>query len=284
MPGGGSEAIILPALMGSAEAAALPAFLGAAVDAAAIGGLGSMLMGQDPLQGALLGGLTGGVLKGIAPQGLGSLFGGGINPSAEVISPALAAADPSLVASGAASMASEPSFLSKIAAPAALGLGALALDKFTAPEQVGPPLKERPESRPVSPLEREQQPVDPQSYLTPLGNRNFYKPYSMQPQYMAKGGHMRYLAEGGSSSASSSNIPPMGLSRYVKGRGDGQSDEIDAKLSNGEFVISAPVVSAIGRGSNDAGAKKLNKMQKDVMRRTYKGSKAPRAIGLGSYQ
>ena len=42
--------------------------------------------------------------------------------------------------------------------------------------------------------------------------------------------------------------------RYVKGDGDGTSDEVPAMLANGEFVIPADVVSKLGNGSNDAGA------------------------------
>jgi hypothetical protein len=46
--------------------------------------------------------------------------------------------------------------------------------------------------------------------------------------------------------------------RYVKGDGDGTSDEVPAMLANGEFVIPADVVSKIGNGSNDAGANVLD--------------------------
>jgi hypothetical protein len=46
--------------------------------------------------------------------------------------------------------------------------------------------------------------------------------------------------------------------RYVKGDGDGTSDEVPAMLANGEFVIPADVVSKLGNGSNDAGANVLD--------------------------
>ena len=45
---------------------------------------------------------------------------------------------------------------------------------------------------------------------------------------------------------------------YVRGAGTGTSDSIPAMLSNGEFVIPADVVSSLGDGSNDAGAKMLD--------------------------
>jgi len=46
--------------------------------------------------------------------------------------------------------------------------------------------------------------------------------------------------------------------RYVKGVGDGTSDDVPAMLANGEFVIPADVVSSLGNGSNDSGSKVLD--------------------------
>lgn len=46
----------------------------------------------------------------------------------------------------------------------------------------------------------------------------------------------------------------------VSGDGDGRDDKIPALLSDGEHVIPADVVSAMGRGSTKAGHKKLNDM------------------------
>ena len=48
---------------------------------------------------------------------------------------------------------------------------------------------------------------------------------------------------------------------YVEGEGDGQSDSIPAMLADGEYVIDADVVAALGNGSNKAGAKQLDKMR-----------------------
>ena len=58
----------------------------------------------------------------------------------------------------------------------------------------------------------------------------------------------QFFSEGGASMAN----------RYVKGDGDGTSDSIPAMLANGEFVIPADVVSNLGNGSNDSGAKILD--------------------------
>jgi len=56
---------------------------------------------------------------------------------------------------------------------------------------------------------------------------------------------------------------------YVDGPGDGRDDVINARLSDGEYVIDAEVVSLLGNGSNEAGAKLLDDMRKKI--RTHKG-------------
>lgn len=60
----------------------------------------------------------------------------------------------------------------------------------------------------------------------------------------------------------------MAAGTHVRGPGDGTSDDIPAMLSDGEYVIPAHVVSALGNGSNDAGAKMLDQFQ-DNIRRKY---------------
>jgi hypothetical protein len=60
--------------------------------------------------------------------------------------------------------------------------------------------------------------------------------------------------------------------RLLKGPGDGMSDHIPAtigdkqpaRLAEGEFVIPADVVSHLGNGSTDAGAKQLYKMMNKI--------------------
>jgi len=78
------------------------------------------------------------------------------------------------------------------------------------------------------------------------------------------------MAEGGLASAG----------RYLQGETDGMADEIpssidgkqDAALSHGEFVIPADVVSHLGNGNSDAGAKKLYEMM-DRIRQARTGTK-----------
>jgi hypothetical protein len=72
--------------------------------------------------------------------------------------------------------------------------------------------------------------------------------------------------------------------RMLKGPGDGMSDSIPAtigkrqpaRLADGEFVVPADVVSHLGNGSTDAGAKKLYGMMDKIRRaRTGKKKQAP---------
>ena len=75
--------------------------------------------------------------------------------------------------------------------------------------------------------------------------------------------------------------------KLLRGAGDGMSDDIPAvirgkgvqraALADGEFVIPADVVSHLGNGSTEAGAKKLYKMMEQIRRaRTGKSKQAPR--------
>ena len=96
-----------------------------------------------------------------------------------------------------------------------------------------------------------------------------------------EGHNPQFYSEGGLSS--------MG-NRYVKGDGDGTSDSVPAMLATGEFVIPADVVSNLGNGSNDAGAKILDEFmrvirahkQKHDAKRLPPDSKGPLAYLLQS--
>jgi hypothetical protein len=82
-----------------------------------------------------------------------------------------------------------------------------------------------------------------------------------------------------------------GIARLLKGRGDGMSDSIHAtiadkqpaRLADGEFVVPADVVSHLGNGSTDAGARHLYKMM-DKVRHARTGSKKQgKQIAAGGY-
>ena len=51
---------------------------------------------------------------------------------------------------------------------------------------------------------------------------------------------------------------------YVKGKGDGQSDDIPAMLADGEYVFDADTVASLGNGSSDAGAKLLDHFRESL--------------------
>jgi hypothetical protein len=54
------------------------------------------------------------------------------------------------------------------------------------------------------------------------------------------------------------------VSRYVRGGGTGQSDSIPAALSVGEYIMDADTVASLGDGSNEAGARALDKMRETI--------------------
>jgi hypothetical protein len=79
--------------------------------------------------------------------------------------------------------------------------------------------------------------------------------------------------------------------RMLKGPGDGMSDSIPAtisgkqpaRLADGEFVVPADVVSHLGNGSTDAGAKRLYGMMDKIRKaRTGKKKQAPQ-VKAGKY-
>jgi hypothetical protein len=75
----------------------------------------------------------------------------------------------------------------------------------------------------------------------------------------------------------------MAAGRYLSGGGDGMSDSIPAtindrqpaRLADGEFVVPADVVSDLGNGSSNAGAKKLYAMMKKIRTARHGTHKQP---------
>ena len=114
-----------------------------------------------------------------------------------------------------------------------------------------------------------------EEYKGPLSKFKYdpsrYSPLVPQPRRMAGGG----LSDLGS------YADYAGGGRMLKGPGDGMSDNIPAtiagkqpaRLANEEFVIPADVVSHLGNGSSDAGAKQLYKMM-DKVRAARTGKKS----------
>jgi len=112
-----------------------------------------------------------------------------------------------------------------------------------------------------------------------------------KPPYQANYSGMAGAAEGGIMSLASGGYAHGGKTynlgdysdggRLLKGPGDGMSDDIpatighkqEARLADGEFVVPADVVSGLGNGSTDAGAKHLYKMM-DKVRHARTGRKS----------
>lgn len=88
------------------------------------------------------------------------------------------------------------------------------------------------------------------------------------------------MADGGIAGYSLGGYAAGGNPRLLKGPGDGMSDNIPAmignkqpaRLADGEFVVPADVVSHLGNGSTDAGAKHLYNMM-DKVRKARTGNK-----------
>ena len=70
----------------------------------------------------------------------------------------------------------------------------------------------------------------------------------------------------------SGGIARLAKGQYLNGASDGMADKVparidgqqEARLSDGEFVIPADVVSHLGNGNSDAGAKLLKEMMSRV--------------------
>jgi hypothetical protein len=112
-------------------------------------------------------------------------------------------------------------------------------------------------------------------------NKFFYDPATGTYKRLAQGG-LATLAEGG--------MPMLKRGQFLddatdrSGRSDGMSDSMPAtingtqpaRLTDGEFVIPADVVSHLGNGSSKAGAKKLHVMMDRIRKaRTGKKKQAP---------
>ena len=147
-------------------------------------------------------------------------------------------------------------------AAAAVGLGALAgsggpssssavAAAPTSPVSTDPNLTARLNTAPEQRI-RIQQPIDYYNYgykPEPL----YYQPQSAVPQ-----SNVVAAARGGP------------LSRAVTGPGTGRSDSIDAKLSDGEYVIDAETVALLGDGSSKAGAAKLDQFRANIRKQKGK--------------
>jgi hypothetical protein len=113
-------------------------------------------------------------------------------------------------------------------------------------------------------------------------NSGFYS-YGSEPSasevlapYM-HGGTVHTMATGGKMVASPLMAAATGGdaehkgSHYVQGAGGGQDDLIPAKLADGEYVLDAEIVAALGDGSNKRGAEILDKWRESIRKHKRSG-------------
>jgi hypothetical protein len=86
--------------------------------------------------------------------------------------------------------------------------------------------------------------------------------------------------------------PPAGAGGgLLRGPGSGQSDEIEGStpsgrpvlLSDGEYVVDAPTVSALGDGSTHAGARRLDELRKKIRTSAYGHPKQAKPMKNGGH-
>jgi hypothetical protein len=280
------------------------AILESMMTGAAVGGGSSILQGKDPLQGALLGGLMGGAG--------GAMFGGaGAAPSGAM---------PGAAASGEAAFAAQtPTGLNVI--PGEAGTQALtqnaaanAATPFTAQTATG--LSTLPGEAGIGGIEPAQgmfgrasqafgNLTDKQKLLAGgagiaglgmirdqmRGGVPKKKPYSgaLSQFQFDPSAYRPYSYATGGGIASLGSYSDGG--RMLKGPGDGMSDNIPAtignkqpaRLADGEFVVPADVVSHLGNGSTDAGAKQLYSMMNKVRQARTGNAKQGREIQPRKY-
>lgn len=277
----------------SATAAGVGTGLGAAGGTALAGGNREEILGSGLMSGATAG--LGSYLSGAgkaaaattADQTVGqNLLEKGISPSANI---------PSEVLSSPASMMSPEQInvlgsgagtattLAKAAAPlpTALerigGLGGAATTGLAAMAPMMAP--EIPKEEPVGPA------VGQEFKAEQTASREDIDKYIRQGGVMPRFFNTGFVqAEEGGQIATA----PM-FSGMVEGRGDGMSDEVPfevvgdpeidtAMLSPDEYVMDAYTVAALGNGSSDAGAEKLDAFRKELRDKVYGKREQPKEI------
>ena len=300
----------------------------AALLSAALGGGAAAATGNDPLKGALLGGLGGAAFGGLGAAsgampgaaagtagtaaGTAGALGTGITAGQTAglagLQSSLAGVTPTVGLSASPGLSTALSAGGAEAAGAALGAGitpsAATASTFGAAPATTPSFFASPSAwwsslTPTQKLmygggaglgllalsESDSDMPGPEKYTGPL-SRFRYNPDTYRPSLpMAEGGiaelppqepAVTFMRSGGISDLGSYSDG----GRLLKGPGDGMSDNIPAtiadkrpaRLADGEFVIPADVVSHLGNGSTDAGAKQLYAMM-DRVRQSRTGNK-----------
>jgi hypothetical protein len=250
---------------------------------AGLGALGGAVTGKDPMQMGLLGGLGGAAAAGL---GVGAGAGGPelVNAVSGPLSGVGAGAGTSLIpgisnstlgygAAGLGLMGLMNQDKKNYGVPTNTNWDGGSLSKFRySPDRYNPDVVRPPSPPYQAQYQDRRNPPDTGTPMTP------YQPIMMA----AGGGLMDDVEFAGGGLADLGSYSDGG--RMLKGPGDGMSDSIPAtigrkqpaRLADNEFVVPADVVSHLGNGSSDAGAKKLYSMMNNVRKaRTGKKKQAP---------
>jgi hypothetical protein len=289
------------------------ALLNAMMTGAAVGGGSSLIQGKDPLQGALLGGLMGGAGSAVlGSAGAAAGEAAGAVPGAASTTAVLPEAISAQTGSGIGALNPDFAPLPGTAGAGAPGTSMLgsnpavqySIDSMpaTAPSAAAPQGIFDRASQAFGNLTPKQQLLAGGAGIAGLGmisdqmrggvprkkeysgalSQYRFDPSAYRPYGFARGGQTGGIASLGGYSDGG---------RMLKGPGDGMSDSIPARigrkqparLADGEFVVPADVVSHLGNGSTDAGAKQLYSMMNKVRQARTGNSKQGRQIQPRKY-
>ena len=304
---------------GIGEAALIEAML----TGAAVGGGTSVLQGKDPLQGALLGGLMGGAggamfgsagsaSSGAMPSAAAAETTAAALPTAAAtpgIPPGFESFAPTATQYGAMGEAPLGQSFDSFGNPAAAGSPAATMADPTglAQQQMSLNAAQAPANKGIMSgakdwwggLSDKQKLLAGGAGIAGLGMIGDQmrggipkkKPYSgaLSQYRFDPSAYRPYNYAAGGGIASLGGYSDGG--RMLKGPGDGMSDSIPAsigrkqpaRLADGEFVVPADVVSHLGNGSTDAGAKQLYAMMNKVRQARTGNSRQGRQIQPRKY-
>ncbi len=117
-------------------------------------------------------------------------------------------------------------------------------------------------------------PLTQAGYTQDPNTGNWNPPQAAGLGGQARGGYQRggvfdYWSQNADVPRAAPTVSAQG--RYVKGQGTGRSDDIPARLSDGEYVMDAETVALLGDGSGSAGAQRLDEMRRNL--RQHKAEK-----------
>jgi len=289
--GASVPSVVGNAVIGGLTGAVTGGGLKGGLTGAALGGLGTIGAGALGMTGPGVTGTGEGGFSGWASN-LGSSFSGGTDSvlgkggadamkadyAAQVASGAAEAGqDLGIKGAGALAGLAKPSTAIPLALMATSALGGLSKPKEDEAAAAGKSASTDPNltrGLETSPLRRTRTPY--------LSTYNYYN-YGSMPErssYTPATTSVASVAgeeqqdEASTTRAARGGAMPVGgplsrASRDVEGPGTGRSDEIDAKLSDGEYVIDAETVALLGDGSSKAGAKRLDQFRANI--RKHKG-------------